>query len=80
MNCYYPTTVESLRESQRRAFDSSASASMFSELIDKHGRNDWLDPVMESLGPYAQLQLGGTSESRNDNFLFHSKFFQEKLY
>ena len=52
MNRYYPTNVESLRASQRRAFDSSASASMFSELIDKHGRNDWLDPVMDHLGPY----------------------------
>lgn len=58
MNRYYPTTVESLRESQRRAFDSSASANMFSELIDKHGRKDWLDPVMSSLGPYVQLQIG----------------------
>ncbi|KAF6226057.1 hypothetical protein HO173_012547 [Letharia columbiana] len=58
MNRYYPTTVESLRKSQRRAFDSSVSANMFSELIDKHGRNDWLDPVMDSLGPYVQLQLG----------------------
>ena len=60
MNRYYPTAVESLQESQRRAFDSSASANMFSELIDKHGRNGWLDPVMDSLGPYVQLQLGGT--------------------
>ena len=34
---------------------------MFSELIDKHGRKDWLDPVMENLGPYIQLQLGGMS-------------------
>lgn len=65
MNRYYPTTVESLRESQRRAFDSSASAIRFSELIDKHGRNDWLDPVMQSLGPYVQLQLGGTSTFRS---------------
>ena len=62
MNRYYPTTVESLRESQRRALDSSASAKTFSELIDKHGRNDWLDPIMDSLGPYIQLQLGGTHE------------------
>lgn len=61
MNRYYPNTVESLRESQRRAFDNTASANMFSELIDKHGRHDWLDPVMDSLGPYVQLQLGGTS-------------------
>ena len=71
MNRYYPTNVETLRESQRRAFDSSASASMLSELIDKHGRNDWLDPVMDNLGPYIQLQLGGTSKTRSDNTLIY---------
>lgn len=72
MNRYYPTNVESLRESQRRAFDSSASASMFSELIDKHGRNDWLDPVMDDLGPFIQLQIGGTSKPRSDNVLLYT--------
>ena len=66
MNRYHPSHVESLRESQRRAFDSSASANMFSELIDKHGRNDWLNPIMDSLGPYLQLQLGGTYMFRSD--------------
>ncbi|KAM0793877.1 hypothetical protein BDR22DRAFT_816076 [Usnea florida] len=57
-NRFYPTTIESLRSSQRRAVDRSASAKAFSELIDKHGRHDWLDPVMDNLGPYIQLQLG----------------------
>ena len=71
MNRYYPTNVESLRESQRRAFDSSASANMFSEMIDKYGRNDWLDPVMDNLGPYIQLQLGGKSTSRIGFFLIY---------
>lgn len=71
MNRYYSTTVESIRSSQRRAFDSSASANMFSELIDKHGRHDWLDPVLDSLGPYIQLQLGGTSTFRSDFFLVY---------
>ena len=73
MNRYYPTTVESLRESQRRAFDSNASAKRLSELIDKHGRNDWLDPVMASLGPYVQLQLGGTSRSLSVSYQSKSR-------
>lgn len=78
VNRYFPNTVESLRESQRRAFDSSASANMFSELIDKHGRNDWLDPVMDSLGPYVQLQLSGTSTIRSGCFpnLYPSRSFE----
>ncbi len=57
-NRYFPNSAESLRESMRRAVDSSSSASRFGELIDKHGRHDWLEPLMEDLGPYVQLQLG----------------------
>ena len=40
---------------------------MFSELIDKYGPSDWLDPLMDSLGPYIQLQLGGMSVARSDS-------------
>lgn len=72
MNRYYPTNVESLRASQRRAFDSSASASKFSEVIDKHGKKDWIDPVMDNFGPYIQLQLGGTSKPRSDIVLYYN--------
>lgn len=42
----------------RKAVDSQGTASKLGELIDKHGRNDWLDPLIESLGPQIQLQLG----------------------
>lgn len=57
-NRYFPTSAESVRESMQRALDSSRSASKFGELIDKHGRHDWLEPLMEQLGPHVQLQLG----------------------
>ncbi|KAL2037723.1 hypothetical protein N7G274_009448 [Stereocaulon virgatum] len=57
-NRYAPSSVESLRESMRKAMDSRSTASRFGELIDKHGRNDWLEPVIDHLGPYIQLQLG----------------------
>ena len=57
-NRFAPTSVESLRESMQRALNSRNTASRFSELIDKHGRNDWLEPLMENLGPFIQLQLG----------------------
>lgn len=78
MNRYYPNTVESLRESQRRAFDNTASANMFSELIDKHGPHDWLDPLMDTLGPSVQLQLGGTSTLRSKYLLnLHSNWNYE---
>ena len=42
----------------QRALDSQSTASRFGELVDKHGREDWLEPLMEDLGPFIQLQLG----------------------
>ena len=40
------------------ALNSKGTASRFSELIDRHGRHDWLEPVLNDVGPYVQLQLG----------------------
>ena len=57
-NRYFPTSVESLRESVRRAVDREGVAYGLGELIDKHGREDWLEPLTDALGPYIQLQLG----------------------
>ena len=57
-NRFYPTSVESIRSSMQRTQDSRSNAYKFSELIDKHGRTDWLEPLMADLGPYIQLQLG----------------------
>jgi hypothetical protein len=34
------------------------TAYRFGELIDKHGRENWLEPLIDELGPYIQLQLG----------------------
>lgn len=38
--------------------DSSSKAERLVELIDKHGNHDWLHPVLDEIGPYAQTQLG----------------------
>ncbi len=57
-NRFYPTSVESLRKSMQKALDSRTTASKFGELVDKHGSEHWLEPLMEDLGPYVQLQLG----------------------
>ena len=42
----------------QKAVDSRQRASKFGELVDKHGRQDWLEPVVDHLGPQIQLQLG----------------------
>lgn len=56
-NRYYPTSVKSLEAAQRRAQDNNGKASKIGELIDKHGNEDWLEPLAKELGPYVQLQL-----------------------
>ena len=33
-------------------------ASELGELIDKHGREEWLDHLIDELGPHIQLQVG----------------------
>ena len=42
----------------QRALDSERKPYKFGELIDKHGRDSWLEPLLEDLGPYIQLQIG----------------------
>ena len=57
-NRYFPTSVGSLRESTHRVFDDQGTASKVGELIDKHGSEKWLEPLIDELGPFIQLQLG----------------------
>lgn len=42
----------------QRARDRHQSAFKFGELIDKHGNENWLEPLVKKMGPYVQLQLG----------------------
>ena len=54
---FFPTSIDSLRASMQRAHDGSQSAYRVGELIDQHGNQNWLEPLMEDMGPYIQLQL-----------------------
>ncbi|KAL3417389.1 hypothetical protein PVAG01_11389 [Phlyctema vagabunda] len=56
-NYYYPSSVQSLRDGIQRSLDRGATAFKIGELMDKHGNNDWLEPLMDDLGPYIQLQV-----------------------
>ena len=57
-NRFYPTSVHSLRQSLRRTIEREGVAAEIGELIEKHGPENWLEPLLEELGPQAQLQLG----------------------
>ncbi|KAL8722824.1 MAG: hypothetical protein Q9225_000773 [Loekoesia sp. 1 TL-2023] len=56
-NRYFPSSVKALRESIRRSHDQQSRAYKFGELVDKHGRHHWIEPLLDQLGPYVQLQL-----------------------
>ncbi|KAI9846356.1 MAG: hypothetical protein M1837_004209 [Sclerophora amabilis] len=57
-NRFFPSSVKALQESMERALDRNMTAYHFGELIDKHGREDWLGPLLDEMGPCLQLQLG----------------------
>lgn len=56
-NRYFPRSVEQLRESVERSLDGKGTSFDFGELIDKHGRAHWLEPLIEDVGPFLQIQL-----------------------
>jgi hypothetical protein len=57
-NKYYPTTVESVRQSMKRGTHRENHAQAWGELVEQHGRKDWIEPLLDELGPHIQLQLG----------------------
>lgn len=57
MNYYYPSSVTELREGIERSMDRGATTLKVGELMDKHGSDDWLEPLMDELGPFLQVQI-----------------------
>lgn len=57
MNYYYPRPLEELRKEIERTIDRSATAIKIGELMDRHGSDDWLGPLLDELGPYIQVQI-----------------------
>lgn len=56
------TAPPSLRESYARTSDRNSSAYKFGEIIRKHGSDGWIDPIIDELGPWMQLQLGDLAD------------------
>ncbi|KAN0068315.1 hypothetical protein V8E54_013511 [Elaphomyces granulatus] len=57
-NRYFPSTVKSFRYSFNRALGRSTRAYRWGELIDRHGREQWLELLLNEVGPYIQVQMG----------------------
>ncbi|MCJ1293627.1 hypothetical protein MMC34_005182 [Xylographa carneopallida] len=56
-NRYRPSSIADLQASVRRSQGLEGTALQFGELVAKHGREDWIEPLVDALGPYLQLQL-----------------------
>lgn len=61
-NRFIPQSVRAIREGHERAMDRSAQVLKLSELIERHGNDGWLDPLLENLGPLMQQQLGDLAD------------------
>ena len=57
-NKFYPSSMKHLRAAIKRSANTESAAFQFGEFIDRHGTDSWLDPLIEELGPYVQLQIG----------------------
>lgn len=51
-----------VREAQARAKDKEVQAQSLSELVDRLGHDQWIDSVLDELGPLIQQQLGDLAD------------------
>ncbi|TLD20222.1 p-loop containing nucleoside triphosphate hydrolase protein [Venturia nashicola] len=49
--------VQMLKESHDRIGDENATPDTFGELIYRHGSSDWMDPMIENIGPIIQPSI-----------------------
>lgn len=61
-NRYFPSSVAALRESERRAKEREGTAFQLGELMHKHGQEGWIEPLVEEVGPYVQVQVGDMAD------------------
>lgn len=60
-NKFDPNTVQSVRDRVRRSTEASAKVRAWGELVQRHGGSDWVEPLLDGIGPHLQMQLGDLS-------------------
>ncbi|TVY39143.1 hypothetical protein LOCC1_G007326 [Lachnellula occidentalis] len=58
MNYFYHTSLANLRGEIERTIDRGTTALKAGEMMNQHGSNDWLAPLMDQLGPIFQVYVG----------------------
>ncbi|KEF54820.1 uncharacterized protein A1O9_09262 [Exophiala aquamarina CBS 119918] len=57
-----PSSVERIRESVARSFDREKRVQAWGELLQQHGKQNWIEPLLDDLGPHIQRQLGDLAD------------------
>ena len=70
-NRYFPTTSTELRWSHERSLNDDKRVLNLSELMNRHGGDDWLDPLLDELGPILQQQMGDLADWLEIMFNFY---------
>jgi len=61
-NKYSKKNVDVLRASHDRARSDNETAFRFNELINRHGSQDWVDPLIDEVGPLLQMQTSDLAD------------------
>lgn len=55
---FYPSTIDSVRQSLDRSLNRGALSYRWGELVNRQARNQWLEPLLDEVAPYIQMQVG----------------------
>ncbi|KAL9622966.1 MAG: hypothetical protein Q9160_002684 [Pyrenula sp. 1 TL-2023] len=53
----FPSTMDSVRDSLDRTFNQSTKARAWGDLVETYGRDGWVEPLLDQVGPQLLLQL-----------------------
>ncbi|KIW13336.1 hypothetical protein PV08_08524 [Exophiala spinifera] len=70
-NKFQPSSVQTVRANVGRAIDREARVQAWGELIQRHGKRDWLEPFLDQIGPLIQRQLGDFADLLEVMVNFH---------
>ncbi|KAJ9644241.1 hypothetical protein H2204_001592 [Knufia peltigerae] len=70
-NKFQPSSVQTVRANVSRALDREARVQAWGDLIQRHGKHDWLEPFLDEIGPMIQRQLGDFADLLEIMVNFH---------
>ena len=56
-------SIEDLRQEIQRIESVSSRSDSFTDFVEKRGSADWLEPLVDAVGPWLLLQLGDVANS-----------------